>query len=115
MLARLSLAFLLAFAISSIKASPLFADKFHPIVLWHGLGDSAYSEGMQSLASNLREAFPGIYVHLVTLAQDLAGDQRAGFFGNVNSQIDQVCRDLKEVDELKNGFDAIGFSQGGEF
>ncbi|UZJ51153.1 hypothetical protein CBS101457_000473 [Exobasidium rhododendri] len=106
---------LMSMCISSIYAAPLFADKYHPIVIWHGLGDSAYSEGMVSLASELREAFPGIYVHLVSLTEDLTSDQKAGFLGNVNLQIEQVCQDLDQVKELKNGFDAIGFSQGGQF
>lgn len=106
---------LAAFLIASINASPLLSPEYHPIVIWHGLGDSAYSEGMQSLASELKEAFPGVYVHLINLADTLSADQKAGFFGNVNEQIEQVCQDLKEVKGLKNGFDAIGFSQGGQF
>jgi len=112
MLARFAI--LLTCLVSSIYASPLFADKYHPIVIWHGLGDSAYSEGMQSLASQMREAFPGIYVHLISLTEDLASDQKAGFLGNVNTQIEKVCQDLEQVKELKSGFDAIGFSQGGK-
>lgn len=87
---------------------------YHPVVIWHGLGDSAYADGMKSLADELRNAFPGIFVHLVSLADGFAADQRAGFFGDVNSQVDQVCEELALVQELQGGFDAIGFSQGGE-
>lgn len=113
MLARL--AFLVTLLlVASVHCSPLFADKYHPVVIWHGLGDSAYSEGLQSLASQLREAYPGMYVHLISLGDNLSSDQKAGFFGNVNDQIAQVCEDLKGVKELEHGFDAVGFSQGGE-
>jgi palmitoyl-protein thioesterase len=104
-----------ALVAASINATPLFSPKYHPIVIWHGLGDSAYSQGMLSLASELKEAFPGVYVHLIDLADNLSADQKAGFFGNVNDQIEHVCEDLKQVKELKNGFDAIGFSQGGAY
>lgn len=114
MIARLELLAVLFFA-ACVCGSPLFGNKYHPIVIWHGLGDSAYSEGMQTLASQLQEAYPGVYVHLVSMSESASEDQKAGFFGNVNAQIDQVCEDLKEVDGLKNGFDAIGFSQGGEW
>ncbi|MCO5592365.1 hypothetical protein L7F22_046367 [Adiantum nelumboides] len=97
------------------SAFPLFEPSYHPIVVWHGLGDSAYAEGMQEFAKELREAFPGIYVHVVALGQDATSDQRAGFFGNVNDQASTVCTDLSAVPELANGFDAVGFSQGGQF
>lgn len=69
---------------------------------------------MKSFKSSLEEAFPGIYVHLVTLADDAASDQRAGFFGRVDEQVQMVCKQLSEVRELQGGFDAVGFSQGGE-
>lgn len=100
---------------TSVHASPLFATAYHPIVIWHGLGDSAYSQPMQELADQLRQAYPGIYVKLISLAEDLASDQRAGFFGNVNEEVEQVCQDLAADDQLLDGFDAIGFSQGGQF
>ncbi|PWN37180.1 alpha/beta-hydrolase [Meira miltonrushii] len=100
---------------TTINASPLFGPAFHPIVIWHGLGDSAYSQPMQELADQLRQAYPGVYVKLISLADDLSSDQRAGFFGNVNEEVEQVCQDLAMDDQLRDGFDAIGFSQGGQF
>lgn len=116
MLVLQQLFLLCSLLIASLHASPISVSSkaYHPVVIWHGLGDSAYSEGMQSLASDLKEAFPGIDVYIISLADTLASDQKAGFFGNVNDQIEHVCRGLKERKELENGFDAIGFSQGGE-
>ena len=96
------------------QAASLFAVKPHPVVIWHGLGDSAYADGMQELATSLKSAFPGLYVHLVALEDTLSADQKAGFFGNVNEQVEQVCDQLASVPELSKGFDGIGFSQGGE-
>ncbi|KDN38646.1 alpha/beta-hydrolase [Tilletiaria anomala UBC 951] len=97
------------------RAASLFSSRPVPVVLWHGLGDSAYSEGMQSLADSLREAFPGLFVHLVALEDRARADQKAGVFGNVNDQVQQVCEQLASIKELKDGFDGIGFSQGGQF
>lgn len=107
---------LLVFALiqRGCDAKPIYEQKLHPVVIWHGLGDSAFSEPMQNFANELREQFPGMYVRIVNLADDLAGDQRASFFGNLNVQVDRVCSDLESDEQLKNGFDAIGFSQGGE-
>jgi len=36
-------------------------------------------------------------------------------YGNVNEQIEQVAEQLATIEELKDGFDAIGFSQAGQF
>ncbi|CEH12415.1 Palmitoyl protein thioesterase [Ceraceosorus bombacis] len=97
------------------SASPLFGPSYHPVVIWHGLGDSAYSEGMQSFAQSLKDAFPGIFVHLAHVGDDVSSDQKAGFFGDLSKQLPLICKQIEDVPELKDGFDAIGFSQGGLF
>ena len=102
---------------SSVEAVPFsLLPKPHPLVIWHGLGDSAHSEGIESFMSQLKEAFPGLYVHSVTQdASNDSEDRRQGFFGHVNDQVQKACEHLASIDELRNGFDAIGFSQGGQF
>ncbi|KAJ1021181.1 hypothetical protein NDA16_003967 [Ustilago loliicola] len=90
--------------------------KPHPLVIWHGLGDSAHSEGIESFMSQLKEAFPGLYIHSVTQdASSDSEDRRQGFFGHVNDQVQNACEQLAAIEELRDGFDAIGFSQGGQF
>ncbi|CEL60494.1 palmitoyl-protein thioesterase [Rhizoctonia solani AG-1 IB] len=87
----------------------------HPLVLWHGLGDSAHSAGMTEFAELIKQVHPGIFVHSIALSDDSSADQKAGWFGDVNAQVDIVATELSTIPELKNGFDAIGFSQGGQF
>ncbi|KAG8753540.1 hypothetical protein FRC12_011503 [Ceratobasidium sp. 428] len=89
----------------------------HPLVLWHGLGDSAHSEGMDEFAELIKEVHPGIFVYSISLSDDQNDDKKAGWvqFGEVNAQLEIVAADLSEVPQLRNGFDAIGFSQGGQF
>lgn len=66
--------------------------------------------------SQLKEAFPGLYIHSVTQdATSDSEDRRQGFFGHVNDQVQNACEQLSAIDELRDGFDAIGFSQGGQF
>ncbi|QRW11526.1 palmitoyl-protein thioesterase [Ceratobasidium sp. AG-Ba] len=96
-------------------APSLSGNKPHPLVLWHGLGDSAHSEGMDEFADLIKRVHPGIFVHSVSLADDQSEDRKAGWFGEVNTQIDTVASQLSSIPELSNGFDAIGFSQGGQF
>ncbi|PWN49229.1 alpha/beta-hydrolase [Violaceomyces palustris] len=99
---------------ASLSFSP---PKPHPLVIWHGLGDSAHSEAMSSFIGQLQEAFPGLYVHSVSMSPtgDDSEDRKAGFFGKASEDVEFACKQIAEVDELKNGFDAIGFSQGGQF
>lgn len=42
-------------------------------------------------------------------------DTEHGFFGNVNDQVAEVCRTIQNDEKLKNGYNAIGFSQGSQF
>lgn len=86
-----------------------------PVVIWHGMGDSAYAEGLQHFRSTLEAMYPGLYVHLVAIEPSETGDRSATLWGNVHKQLDIVHHQLRAVPELAHGFDAVGFSQGGQF
>ncbi|KAG0360877.1 hypothetical protein BG005_009712 [Podila minutissima] len=90
-------------------------DSYRPIVFYHGMGDSAHSKGMIELMQSIKDIAPEVFIHSVSLAESESDDQRAGFFGNVNNQLEIVCRQLKDIKELQRGFNAVGFSQGGQF
>ena len=42
-------------------------------------------------------------------------DTLNGFFMPVKKQIELVCKTIKEDPKLQNGFNGMGFSQGGQF
>jgi hypothetical protein len=42
-------------------------------------------------------------------------DIENGFFLNANKQVEEVCKQLASDPELKDGYNALGFSQGGQF
>ncbi|KDQ57664.1 hypothetical protein JAAARDRAFT_178024 [Jaapia argillacea MUCL 33604] len=86
-----------------------------PLVVWHGLGDSHSSPGMLQFVSMIKDIHPGIFVHSVYIEEELDADRKAGWLGNVNDQIEKVAGQLNEIEQLQNGFDAIGFSQAGQF
>ncbi|KAJ7072548.1 Alpha/Beta hydrolase protein [Mycena amicta] len=94
---------------SSVYATP------RSVVVWHGLGDSATAPGMIQFAEEIKQVHPGIFVHAIYIEEGLNEDRRAGFYGNVNDQIQLVAEQLAAIPELEDGFDAIGFSQGGQF
>ncbi|KIW58556.1 hypothetical protein PV05_03064 [Exophiala xenobiotica] len=89
-----------------------------PVVIWHGLGDSADAKGLKEIASLVDEIHPGTYTYLIS-AVGAAGsaDRQASFFGNVTQQLDYVCHALAKDNILRTApaIDAIGFSQGGQF
>ncbi|KAG5983953.1 hypothetical protein E4U55_006563 [Claviceps digitariae] len=89
-----------------------------PLVIWHGLGDSASGEGLTQLAQLADAIAPGIFVHMVNPTKDGSADDRsATFFGNVTEQVQTVCDQLASHPILSTApaIDAIGFSQGGQF
>lgn len=110
-------------SISSHPSRPLPAsdeenDSPLPVVIWHGLGDSADAEGLKQIAELLDDLHPGTYTHIISLGKTAgSADRSASFFGNVTEQIDQVCHQLAADNILATApaIDAIGFSQGGQF
>lgn len=70
---------------------------------------------MRSVEEDIRSLYPGILVYSIRIDDDQGKDRKAGFFGNVNAQIELVAEQLGKIDDLVDGFDAIGFSQGGQF
>ncbi|KAF8629203.1 hypothetical protein AX17_005788 [Amanita inopinata Kibby_2008] len=114
MLARLVFSFLAVCTLTACSAtsSPVAP---RPLVIWHGLGDWYSSPGIQQFASLVEDMYPGIFIHSIYIDDDAEKDRRAGFYGNVNEQIQLVANQLATIPQLQNGFDAVGFSQGGQF
>ncbi|PVU99373.1 hypothetical protein BB559_000772 [Furculomyces boomerangus] len=87
-----------------------------PVVMWHGMGDTCCSDTSMYRVKRLIEGeIPNVYVHSIMLGSSPEQDRRAGFYGNINEQIDVVCKQLQENAALKDGYYGIGFSQGGLF
>eukprot|EP00803_Ostreobium_quekettii_P007549 evm.model.scf_2008.3 EVM.evm.TU.scf_2008.3 scf_2008:13741-17931(-) len=86
-----------------------------PIVLWHGMGDSCCDpRSIGGIKDNLTAAL-GVFVHSIATGIGEQEDIKSSYFGNVNEQVLQVCEELRGIPELQGGFNAVGFSQGGQF
>ncbi len=68
-----------------------------------------------SIMNMIKGKVPGIYIHSIKIGDSFIEDMLSGFFTNSNTQIDMVCSNLSADVNLKNGFNAMGFSQGGQF
>merc|ERR1712080_39129 len=106
---------LLTLTLTLAAASPTGQEKAGPVpvVLWHGMGDSA--AGMKGIENILKDNIAGVYVHRLIFGGNLVADVESGFFRDTDQQISEACQMIAEDPELQNGYNAIGFSQGGQF
>jgi len=88
-----------------------------PLILWHGLGDTYDAEGLASVAKLASRINPNTYVYTIRLSNTSSLDRRATFFGNLTTQLETVCEDLRSHPILSTApaVNALGFSQGGQF
>lgn len=87
-----------------------------PIVLWHGMGDSCCNPlSMGAIKKFLEKNIDGVYVKSLEIGKNELEDMENGYLMNVNDQITNVCDQLAADNVLKCGYNAIGFSQGGQF
>ncbi|GAX86156.1 hypothetical protein CEUSTIGMA_g13569.t1 [Chlamydomonas eustigma] len=87
-----------------------------PVVMWHGMGDSC-CEPLRSVGAlkKMIEDKLGVYVLSIATGTSEAKDVWSSYFGDVNAQAAAVCEQLRSTPELQGGYNAIGFSQGGQF
>lgn len=70
---------------------------------------------MGAIKNLIQMHFQDIFVYSLEIGENILQDEYNGFFMNVNDQITFVCKDVQKVPQLQNGFNAMGFSQGGQF
>uniref|UniRef100_A0A8D0DFN9 Palmitoyl-protein thioesterase 1 n=1 Tax=Salvator merianae TaxID=96440 RepID=A0A8D0DFN9_SALMN len=87
-----------------------------PLVVWHGMGDSCCNPlSMGFIKKMVEKKIPGIYVLSLEIGNSLIEDMENSFFMNVNDQVKLVCDVLAKDPRLQGGYNAMGFSQGGQF
>ncbi|XP_015918672.2 palmitoyl-protein thioesterase 1-like [Parasteatoda tepidariorum] len=87
-----------------------------PIVLWHGMGDSCCNPmSMGSIQKFLQQSIPGVYVKSLEIGSNELTDMENSYLMSVNDQVAMACRIIANDSSLKDGYNAIGFSQGGQF
>uniref|UniRef100_T1J8U1 Palmitoyl-protein thioesterase 1 n=1 Tax=Strigamia maritima TaxID=126957 RepID=T1J8U1_STRMM len=87
-----------------------------PVVLWHGMGDSCCNPlSMGSIKKLIEDNVPGVHVLSLRIGNNVIEDTENGFFMNANDQVKNVCEQLQNDSTFANGYNAIGFSQGGQF
>jgi palmitoyl-protein thioesterase len=79
------------------------------------MGDTCCYSFSMGRIQKLIEENTGAYVHSLMIGDSIEADELNGFFMNINEQVDFACAAVRADPKLKNGFNAVGFSQGGLF
>ena len=82
-----------------------------PTVLAHGMGDSCFNRGMSNIAKEVG-AHLDSYAVCVPTGDSRIMDTINGFLLDMDSSVDVFAEKIKADENLKGGFNAIGFSQG---
>mmetsp|Transcript_29893 Transcript_29893/g.82058 ORF Transcript_29893/g.82058 Transcript_29893/m.82058 type:complete len:389 (+) Transcript_29893:81-1247(+) len=82
-----------------------------PVVFAHGMGDSCFNSGMQSITKKAGEILDTYSVCIPT-GSSQSEDTSNGYFLDMDSSVDVFAAKVQNDTQLKNGFHAIGFSQG---
>jgi len=87
-----------------------------PVVMWHGMGDTCCNPmSLGHIQKLIEREVPGVYVHSLKFGKTVIADQESGFLTPVNKQIEMACEAIASDEKLKDGYNAVGFSQGGQF
>ncbi|XP_040564861.1 palmitoyl-protein thioesterase 1 [Lepeophtheirus salmonis] len=104
------------FAVFAFSVVTQASSNSTPVILWHGMGDSCCNPfSMGSVKKVIEREIPDIYVKSLMIGNNVIQDVENGFFKNANKQVDNVCKQISEDENLKNGYNSIGFSQGAQF
>ncbi|GKY93310.1 palmitoyl-protein thioesterase 1 [Mayamaea pseudoterrestris] len=94
-------------------SAPTPKSKQLPVVFAHGIGDSCFNDGFLRLLQRTRDILGNdVYVTCIPTADNQKEDTKNGFFLNWNASVDVFHSKVARDNHLKNGFHAIGLSQG---
>ena len=89
---------------------------YDPLVIWHGMGDSCCNPlSIGKIMKGIENMAPGIYIHSLEIGNNMIEDVTNGFFMEVNKQVEMACSIIGNDSKLSGGYNAMGFSQGGQF
>ena len=83
-----------------------------PVVFAHGMGDSCFNSGMINIGTHTSDLLGGAYVVCVPTGDTQAEDTTNGYFMNMDKSVDVFASKIAKDPKLRNGFHAVGFSQG---
>lgn len=86
-----------------------------PVVLWHGMGDDCCNPKSMGAIKHWIENATSSFVYSLRIGASDGDDVANGFLMPARKQVEDACGQLLKLPQLSNGFNAVGFSQGGQF
>jgi len=87
--------------------------EYLPVIQMHGMGDFANDPGgMVPLKNAISDYLNGAYVLNVQIGETSIQDIMNGFLMNLDDQVEYFANVVRNDVNLKNGFNAVGYSQG---
>lgn len=83
-----------------------------PVVLAHGMGDSCFNTGMQSLTKYASQLLGGAYGTCIPTGDTQSEDTINGYFKSMDYNVEVFAEKVRANPKLANGFYGIGLSQG---
>eukprot|EP00529_Nitzschia_sp_RCC80_P020053 CAMPEP_0113466612 /NCGR_PEP_ID=MMETSP0014_2-20120614/14366_1 /TAXON_ID=2857 /ORGANISM="Nitzschia sp." /LENGTH=436 /DNA_ID=CAMNT_0000358849 /DNA_START=18 /DNA_END=1324 /DNA_ORIENTATION=- /assembly_acc=CAM_ASM_000159 len=83
-----------------------------PVVFAHGMGDSCFNDGDERIANHTSVLLGNVYSTCIPTGDTQAEDTSNGYFLNMDASVDVFATKVAADPQLKNGFHAIGLSQG---
>ena len=99
------------FKTRSRKRTAYPSDSTLPLVFLHGMGDSCFNNGMQSITEDAGN-YLGVYSVCVPTGDTRGEDTMNGFIMSMDENVDVFADKVKADPKLANGFNCIGLSQG---
>eukprot|EP01091_Cochliopodium_minus_P011911 TRINITY_DN3497_c0_g1_i3.p1 TRINITY_DN3497_c0_g1~~TRINITY_DN3497_c0_g1_i3.p1 ORF type:complete len:186 (-),score=24.43 TRINITY_DN3497_c0_g1_i3:639-1196(-) len=84
-----------------------FSATIRPIVLMHGITADAAS--MDTVVSWIKKDYPEVYIHNMEIGDGFW----SSIFMDINKQVESFAETVAKDPKLKDGFNLIGYSQGG--
>lgn len=82
-----------------------------PLVFLHGMGDSCFNRGMESITQESGD-YMGVYSTCIPTGDDRVSDTINGFLMSMDKNVDVFAEKVRADPHLANGFNCIGLSQG---
>jgi len=90
------------------------AKEWTPVVLWHGISQTCREPVvMRKFIQALEEEMPGVYIKSIKIGSNQAEDLKNSYTDSMNRQVSLVCEEIAKDPKLQNGYNALGYSQGG--
>ncbi|KAF0697421.1 Aste57867_11901 [Aphanomyces stellatus] len=89
------------------------AAAFYPVVMMHGMNDAAHNGHMERMRNVVSDTLDGAYVTSVQIGKNVDEDEYNSVHLTMDEQVSRFAAIVSRDPNLRKGFNAIGFSQGG--